>query len=184
MNTEFKPWLADKATSYMHIVEFIRWSNAGKMFTGILEQEVTDLATDCWIWIWEGSCVARTSVKESYSDILVMDWKSDKMIRMTIKVAVTYYLREMGKKNKRFKKFMKESYEEMLMQAQIKTTGEKIEFDLKKEERILMLWNAGEIDTAEAMEKLSLSSRQSLYSRFEVLVARLKLELQENNTAQ
>ena len=184
MHTEFKPWLADKATSYLHIVEFIQWSNVGKMFRGILDQDAHDLATDCWIWIWGGSCVARTSVKESYSEILIQDWKTDKEIRMTIKVAVTYYLREMGKKNKRHKKFIKECYEEMLMETKIVTTGESVDLDLKKEERVLMLWNAGEIDTAEAMEKLSITSRQSLYSRFEVLVARLKLELQGNNTAE
>lgn len=183
MHTEFKPWLADKGSSYLHIVEFIKRSNAGKMFTSILEKEAEDLATDCWIWIWEGSCMARTAVQTSYNGSMVLGWNGDKMARMTVKVATTYYLRQLGKTNKRFKKLKREAYEEMILQTEIKTTGERIELDLVKEEKVLMLWNAGELSTEEALQKLSLTSRQSLYSRFEILVQRLKMELQDQSNA-
>jgi len=184
MHTEFKPWLADRTSCYQHIQEFIKYSNAGKMFKGILEEEVDDLATDCWIWIWEGSCTARTAVKEAYGDNLVLGWDGDKMARMTVKVAATYYLRQRGTKNKRTKKFRREVYQEMLMDADIKTTGERVELDLAKEEKVLMLWNAGELSTDDAMGRLQLSSRQSLYTRFEHLVQRLKKELLPHNTAE
>jgi len=181
---DFTSWIADKKTCYDHILEFMTYSNVGKMFSSILGVEARELAVDCWIWIWEGSCTTRGLVKEWYGDILIENWKVEREARMSVKVASTYFLRILGTKNKRFKKFQKEVKEALMLEVEIKSTGEGIELNLSKEDKVLMLWNAGEIDTAEAMERLSLSSRQSLYNRFQSLMERLKLELLSGSTAE
>lgn len=84
-----------------------------------------------------------------------------------------------GEKQQRFENKMRSLDDKRIekliecLECKMKVVNDRL--DLTVEEKVLMLWHAGEFSTEEALQKLSLKTRKSLYDRWDNLVKKIKL---------
>lgn len=183
MAAEFKEWLADKETSYKHIKEYMFKAGEAKKKVSILKKygmEIDDIITECWIYIWEKEYACCTTVRSYYNNNLILGWDEERKVRKSIQVAAWYYLLETCSSNHKKTAVVKDviASGELAknMEDWMGASKKIITSDWTKDEKekILILWASGEMAEEMAMKLLNITSRKTLYNRWETLASRLK----------
>jgi DNA-directed RNA polymerase specialized sigma24 family protein len=93
--TVFTEWVADRNSSYINILEAIRYSKYYfllKMNFGI---EVKDLAADTWIRAWSNKerkdCIEHRAI---YSGKMITEWEDNRAARQSAKMVSQFFLRD------------------------------------------------------------------------------------------
>lgn len=93
--TVFTEWVADRNSSYINILEAIRYSKYYfllKMNFGI---EVKDLAADTWIRAWSNKerkdCIEHRAI---YSGKMITEWEDNRPARQSAKMVSQFFLRD------------------------------------------------------------------------------------------
>jgi hypothetical protein len=183
MEKGFKEWLADKEASYGHIKEYFKRAPEAKRKVSIMKKygmDFDDLVSDCWIYIWEKDYACCKTVRGYYNDNLVLGWDEERKLRKSIQVAAWYYLLENCSNAFDKSAAMKEiissgelakNMEDWMVKSKGVITAD---WTKDEKEKVLVLWASGEMADEMAMDLLGITSRKTLYNRWEELAGRLK----------
>jgi hypothetical protein len=202
----FRSYIANKNTSYNHILEAISHNKKEYKILKIrYDMSLESIANSCWLKAWDDKSIRFDRIdcilhRSAYSDIMISNNIQDKQTRKTVSVLVDWHLKSIVEiKTKRVKSeernkesiiynFNLNQSSEIIMEQNTKQKNsdnmitrlfEKA--DLTLPERYIILWKLQVKQKEEVKRELGINSDATLYNRWDKIMPKLLEAFYKNN---
>lgn len=177
----FKPYIADREVSFLHIKEMIKKTKNKELRTKIndiisLGFSEHDIAANCWIKAWDENWEASSRHRKEYCGKVISDMISNRVARKTTSVMTYYAIKNIHKKMIRSKsiesRFIMDNsfdFNDILSSGMSYDQAKshlllELKINKNSESSILLDFIINDLDEIDAMKSLN-CSRRTLYRK-------------------